>query len=142
MDDDRIGEDTLETFVRKMAGKDVLRRTIDEVGESVEDPMAYAQALYERKAASKLTVDLAESINLPPESKNTTFLSTMYHSIDLNDKSFFTLLDVLKMWPSSVAVAEKMEREYGMLAPAFSLSVGVRVILLLVPTPLLQRLSW
>lgn len=104
---------SMEAFVRKQAGKDILRKSMEKIGESIEDPLPIAQALYERKAASKLTVDLAEPSDFPMEGRNTTFLSTMYHSIEKNHNNFSVLLDVLRMFPSSVGVADQMQADYG-----------------------------
>lgn len=104
---------SLNAFVRSQIGRDVLRKYMDDIGKTVTDPTVYAQALYDKKIVTRTALDLATERNFPDENRQTTFLSTMYHSMDLNPEHFFLMIEVLKTFPTSVEVAEKMLREYG-----------------------------
>ena len=114
MEDPREHRDvSMNAYIRKQAAKEIVRNFMEEMGATFEDPVPYAKVLYEKKAISKLTLELAEPSDFPIGNRATSFLSSMYSSIDRNYANFGHLLDTLRLFPDSASVADKMEKAYG-----------------------------
>lgn len=106
----------LEKYIRSQAVRDALKAILPFAQETIkeENCVTYAKACYARKAISKSGVDLSEDTDIPLPNRNTTFLTSMFRSLEHDYVNFETVCEVLRGFPEVAVVAEKMEAEYGM----------------------------
>ena len=105
----------LEKYIRSQAARDALKAILPFAQETIDEKkcLTYAKACYARKAISKSGVDLSEDRDIPLPNRNTTFLTSMFRSLDHDYINFETVCEVLRGFPEVAVVAEKMEAEYG-----------------------------
>lgn len=103
---------SMNAYVRKQAGKEIIRHYLERMGEAMPDPVPYAREMFSRKVVSKLTLELAEPSDLPIENRSTSFISSMYSAIERDYRNFYQFLEVLRMWPNTVAIADVVEKAY------------------------------